>query len=109
VVGGGAADPQFRLAAGESREAAFESTLQYNVRRSQPGRIFTHDLTIVQLQVVGANQVRTLHEYALSFSDLRAGSPAGAADGAAAALPGVSPDALETVNKVVDLFKGLKR
>jgi hypothetical protein len=108
VVGGGAADPQFRLAPGESREAAFESTLQYNVRHGQPGRTFTHDLTIVQLQVVGPSQVRTLHEYAISFSNLSAGSSAGG-PAAAAALPGVAPDALEAVNKVVDLFKGLKR
>lgn len=101
VVNGSAADPQFRLAPGESREAAFESTLQYNVRRSQPGNVFSHDLTVAQLAIVGPSQVRTLHEYALSFSNLTAGG--------SGAAPGNAADALKTVNKVVDLFKGLKR
>lgn len=106
VVSGSAADPQFRLAPGESREAAFESTLQYNVRRAQPGNLFSHDVTIVQLAIVGPSQMRTLHEYALSFSDLAAGN-LGA--GGAAGVAGQAVDAVDAVNKVVDLFKSLKR
>jgi hypothetical protein len=105
VVDGGSADPQFRLAPGESREAAFESTLQYSVRRSHPGSVFSQDMTIVQLGIVGPSQVRSLHDYALSFSNLSSGM---AASGRGA-MAGGAPDAAETINKVVDVFKAFKK
>jgi len=101
-VGGGSADPQFQLAPGQSRDAAFESTLQYNVRYVRPGTVFSHDLTIAQLALVGPRQVRTLHEYALSFSGLTAGLAAGGASGGAA-------DLANAASQLVDLFKGNKR
>ncbi len=103
IVDRNQADPQFRLAPGESREAAFESTLQYNVRYATPGTVFSHDLTIAQLAIVGPAQVRTLHEYALSFTDLRAGS---AGPGA---VPSGGDAVLQAVGGVADLLKGLKR
>lgn len=106
IVDGGSADPQFRLGPGESREAAFESTLQYSVRQSHPGRVFSHDMTIVQLSVVGPSQVRALHDYALSFSNLSSGM---AAPGSAGAIASGAPDAAQTINKLVDVFKALKK
>jgi hypothetical protein len=105
VVDANSADPQFRLAPGESREAAFESTLQYSSRHSRPGHVFSHDMTIAQLAIVGPGQVRTLHDYALSFSNLSAGG----AGFAGAPGAGGAADAVQTVNKVVDLFKTFKK
>jgi hypothetical protein len=72
------ADTQFRLAPGESRDVSFDRILQYNTRRTSPGRVFTFDLTLVQLAVVGNRQVESLHDYALSFSNLFAGQASGA-------------------------------
>jgi len=105
LVDGASADPQFRLAPGESRDASFESVLQYSVRRATPGTVFQHDLTIALLQIVGPNQVRTASELAFSFSNLQATGGLGAgiagnANGGANA---------QAVNKVVELFKGLKK
>jgi hypothetical protein len=102
LVDANVADPQFRLAPGESREAAFESTLQYGARHTTPGNVFQHDLTIALLQVVGPNQVRATSDLAFSFSNLSAGGGTGGA--------GLAGDAsVQTINKVVDLFKSLKK
>ena len=101
VVERNGADPQFRLAPGESREAAFEATQQYDVRSVHPGNVFTMDMTMVQLAVVGAGQVRTLHDYALGFSNLHGAGGGAAAEGA--------PNVAKAVNQVADLFKELKR
>ncbi len=101
VVERNGADPQFRLAPGESREAAFEATQQYDARGVHPGNVFTWDMTMVQLAVVGVGQVRTLHDYALGFSNLR-----GSAGGSSAEA---APDVARAVNQVADLLKGLKR
>jgi hypothetical protein len=108
VVDGGSADPQFRLGPGESREAAFESTLQYNVRNGRPGTVYSQDMTIAQLAIVGPSQVRTLHEYALGFSNLSVGAGSAGAM-AAGGAPANPADAVQTVNKVVDLFKALRK
>jgi hypothetical protein len=105
VVDDGSADPQFRIAPGESREAAFESTLQYSVRHSHPGNLFSQDMTIVQLGIVGPTQVRSLHDYALSFSNLSTGM---AAPGGVE-LAGGASDVAQTINKVVDVFKAFKK
>jgi len=100
------ADPQFRLAPGESREASFESTLQYSTRHSVPGNVFQHDLTIALLQIVGPSQVRATSDLAFSFANLSAsGGLTGLGN---VANPPNAPNA-QTVNKVVDLFKSLKR
>jgi hypothetical protein len=104
VVTNDAADPQFQLAPGESREASFEADLQYNVRYTQPGNVFSQDMTIAELSVIGPNQVRTVHDYALSFTNLTAGNVfAGGPSGAPAA------QTAEAIGKVVDLFKAFKK
>jgi hypothetical protein len=110
-VDANSADAQFRLAPGQSRDAAFESTLHYNVRHSQPGHVFSHDLILVELQVVGPGQVRSVQDHALSFSELRANSgyggavAAGDSGGTAASVD----DAAQAIGKVVDLFKSMKK
>jgi hypothetical protein len=102
VVSARSADPQFRLAPGEAREAAFEGVLQYSRRGPPPGNVFQHDLTIAELEVVGASQVRTLREYALSFTNLRAGGASGshAAD---------ARNPAQAVGTLVEAFKALKK
>ncbi len=75
------ADPQFVLAPGEARDASFEAVLQYSMRRQVPGRVYNHDLTIVQMEVASGRQVRMLRDYAVSFANLSAGAGAGAAQG----------------------------
>lgn len=102
LVDANVADPQFRLGPGESREASFESTLQYGTRRSVPGNVFQHDLTIALLQVVGPSQVRATSDLAFSFANL---SPSGGVGGLGNAS---NTSNAQTVNKVVDLFKSLK-
>lgn len=103
LVGNGSADPQFRLAPGESRDASFAATLQYNVRHSVPGRVFSQDITIAELEVLGPSQMRSAHEYALSFSNLSAG-------GSGAPLPaGAGADPAQAINGIVNLLKGFKK
>ncbi|HZV93153.1 MAG TPA: hypothetical protein VFF72_08045 [Caldimonas sp.] len=107
LVTDGSADPQFTLAPGESRDASFEAALQYNVRYTQPGTVFSQDMTIAELEIVGPRQVRTAHDYALTFSNLTATTGGGLAAGTGPA-GGPAPNA-DAVNKVVDLFKALRR
>lgn len=123
------ADPQFRLAPGEAREASFERILQYSKRNAVPGNVFSLDLTLAQLAVVGNQQLRTEREYALSFSNLTANSGLGAGmagfgagtasgpvlpmDGGqyAGAPPGANDaaQAIQSVGQVIQLFKGLAK
>ena len=105
VVTNGSADPQFQLAPGESREAAFEGVLQYSRRGNPPGNVFQHDLTIAQLEIVGPQQVRTRHEYALSFTDLRASGGVGGTSGAT----GDARSPVEAMNNVVNAIKKLNK
>jgi hypothetical protein len=110
LVDANVADPQFRLAPGEAREASFESTLQYSTRRQVPGHVFQHDLTLALLQVVGPSQVRAASDLAFSFANLSASGGLGGSAGQPPQAPNAATaQNMETVNKVVDLFKSLKR
>ncbi len=100
VVGGGSADPQFVLQPGESRDAAFEGLLQYGGANLVPGTVFGHDLTIVQLQVLSAAQVRSVRDYAVSFSNLTDGKRAAGPGGNA---PGAQP--AEVARQFIDAVK----
>jgi hypothetical protein len=102
TVSADAADTQFRLAPGEAREAAFEGVLQYSRRAQTPGDVFQHDLTIAELEVVGPRQVRTLHEYALSFTNLRA-------SGGLVGRSGEASDPARAVGTLVEAFKAYKK
>lgn len=103
LVDANVADPQFRLAPGEARDATFESTLQYSTRRAVPGNVFQHDLTVALLKIVGPSQVRATSDLAFSFPNLSAGGGLGGT-----AAPSAAAHA-QTASKVVDLFKNLKR
>jgi hypothetical protein len=110
------ADPQFVLRPGEAREASFEGVLQYSMRRQVPGTVYTHDLTIVELEVASSRQVRMVRDHAVSFPGLRAGAAGGAAPAAAfgaevanGAMPstgnagGAQP--ADVAVKLIELFK----
>lgn len=62
-----AADPQFILNPGESRNATFESS--FRPGRAVVGTKYTSDLTFQQLEILPSKQVRSLREYAISFRD----------------------------------------
>jgi hypothetical protein len=71
----GVANADFLLQPGQSRDATFQ--VQRYVGRSLVGTGFTFDVAIEQLEVLPANQLRTLREFSLSFPDLTANNPAG--------------------------------
>ena len=116
-VTGRSADPQFMLNPGQSRMASFGVT-RYNVN-SPIGSTFKYDVVINELEVLGAQQqVRSLRDNALTFTNLVAGSvnvaqvpgatqvPGQIAGEAAAAAPASEA---EVANKVIDLFKSVTK
>lgn len=123
------ADPQFRLAPGEAREASFERILQYNKRNAVPGNVFSLDLTLAQLAVIGNRQLRTEREYAVSFSNLTASSGLGAGIAGLGSMPtagggvlqeggqyadvpsggGEAGQAIQAVGQMIQLFKGFSK
>lgn len=118
VVSRGAADPQFRLAPGETREAAFDGVLQYASRREAPGSVFTHDITIVELAVLDGQHVRELRDHTVGFSGLTASAGYAAVPAAAAGLGPATPDrgapakpadALRAFDNLANAIKGAKR
>lgn len=78
LVTGRAADPQFVLAPGQSRNATFE-LVRFNIGRTALGTVWTYDVALAQLEVLPGNQVRELREYSVSFQDLRGPGAAGRA------------------------------
>jgi hypothetical protein len=121
-VTGRSADPQFTLNPGQSRMASFGVT-RYNVN-TPIGSTFKYDLVINELEILGAQQqVRSLRDNALSFTNLVAGSVAvahvpgatgvpgqiageAAAGAAAGAVPATEAD---VANKMIDLFKSVTK
>lgn len=96
------ADPQFVLSPGEYRQA----TVVYRLHKGGKilGNAFTPDFVISQLEILPSQQVRSVRDYAVSFTGV-ATSPLGAAPGA---VPGEAPDAVEALKKLGDLFKKKK-
>lgn len=85
-VTGRGADPQFVLAPGQSRSAVF-NLFWPNGASGNHGSTYTHDLTVVELQVLPSRQVRVERDYAVSFASMSPGaSPQAATNDAAAAL-----------------------
>lgn len=80
MVNGTRADPQFALQPGQSRQATFQLT-RYNVGKTAIGTGFSYDLEIEQLGVLPSNQLQSLRDYSLSFSDLASSGPSAAAAG----------------------------
>ncbi len=81
VIGRDNADPQFQLAPGETREAQWESVLQYSTRNTVVGSVFDQSLTLAGLSVLNDQHIRTQREYLLDFPGLRATDGIGAQAG----------------------------
>lgn len=69
VVTGQAADPQFALRAGESRNATFNVT-RFDAGRAERGTSFTWNATLVQLEITPSRQIRTGREFAVQIADV---------------------------------------
>jgi hypothetical protein len=81
-------DPQFVLRPGASRDATFTLAKYRPNTRDSVGSTFSFDLTIPQLEVLASQQIETVREYAISFSDLAvAGGVGGLLKGILQGLP----------------------
>ncbi|QJR35938.1 hypothetical protein [Gemmatimonas groenlandica] len=69
VVTGQAADPQFALRPGESRNATFNVT-RFDAGRAERGTSFTWNATLVQLEITPSRQIRTGREFAVQVADV---------------------------------------
>ncbi|HEV7993739.1 MAG TPA: hypothetical protein VGP25_18070 [Gemmatimonadaceae bacterium] len=97
ILEGRAANAQFQLAPGQSREARF-ATIRFEVGGKQIGTSFNEDMTIVLLEPLPGNQIRVGREFAVSFHDLTSG----AGDNARAAGNAVAGEAAK---KLFDAFR----
>lgn len=77
TVDGSRADPQFVLRPGQSRSATFQ-LIRYNPGNTPIGTGFNYDVVIEQLGILPSNQIQSLREYSLSFTDLASSGPAAA-------------------------------
>lgn len=102
IVSKGSADPQFVLRPGESRVASLNYYYYKYAGYPAPGsRVFSPDFVVEQLEVLPSKQIRTVREYAVSFSNLTTGSATATAAGQAA-------DPAEALKKLGDLLKKKK-
>ncbi len=115
-VTGRSADPQFTLSPGQSRMATF-GVYRYNVN-SPIGTGFQYDVVINELEVLGAQQqVRSLRDNSLSFTNLAAGTFNVAQVPAATQVPGqvagqvpaAPAGEADVANKVIDLFNSISK
>lgn len=68
VTTGRNADPQFVLAPGESRNAAFQV---YRRNSGNPtGLSYTFDVSLEQLEILPSQQIRSVRQFSLNFPDL---------------------------------------
>jgi len=97
TVKGDRADPQFVLGPNASGNASFVLARDrvLNNPRDPIGIAFNFDLSIAQLEVLASQQVRTLREYSVGFTDLgNNAAPAGSSSlTAATAQPAPKPPA----------------
>ena len=80
TVKGDRADPQFVLGPNASGNASFVLARDrvLNNPRDPIGTVFNFDLSIAQLEVLPGQQVRTLRDYSVDFTDLgNSAAPAG--------------------------------
>lgn len=77
LVTGASANTTFVIAPGKSRDATYR--IWFRAGRRQMGTVYTHDHTVVQLEVLPSNQVREVREFAVGFRDLTPGNFRGAA------------------------------
>jgi hypothetical protein len=102
VSGGGQADASFVVQPGQSRDASFE--VQRYLGKTLVGTGFAWDVAVEQLELLPANQLRTLREYSLNFTDLTASNPVAGAAPSTASIDQVG----EATRKLKDLFKRKK-
>ncbi len=100
VVDGREADAQFVLQPGQSRNATF-NLFRYNAKPPY-GSTFSYDVVIDELELLAGQQVRSLRQNSLSFTSLTAGTFTDVSQS------GGEGDAVDTANKVLDLFNRLK-
>ena len=101
VVTGQAADPQFALRPGESRNATFNVT-RFDAGRAERGTSFTWNATLVQLEITPSRQVRTGREFAVQIADV---SPS-----AGDAVKAAGSDAANKAAKgILDALSGKKK
>lgn len=97
---GNSVNADFQVAPGQHRDATFE-VWRY-VARTLMGTGFTYDLTVQQLELLPANQIRGLREYTLNFTDLAASNPMGGA------APAGQQTLNESLRSLKDVFKRKK-
>lgn len=103
------ADPQFQLAAGETREFQVDQGLFYYPTRTIVGTRYDQTLTIAQLRVLSEQSIRTQREYPLDFPNLAATDGVGAvaaANGSTAASGTAGTAGLASPAAVVDACAG---
>lgn len=71
LITGRAADPQFVLQPGQSRDAAF-GVIRFNSLRKQLGTAWSYDVMLTQLEFLPSQQIREVRDYAVNFRDLTA-------------------------------------
>jgi hypothetical protein len=86
---GTAGDPQFALKPAQSREAIFEYYLYTNVDKMVVGTTYTANLTVKQLELLPANQIRSIRDFAVSFANLKETATDAASSKAEEALKGL--------------------
>lgn len=104
TVSRSSADAQFVLRPGETRQA----TIEYRLHKAGVilGNAFTPDFVVEQLEILPSRQVRSVRDYAVSFTGVGAGSLAAAPGQAGQA--GQATDAAEAIRAIGDLFKKKK-
>jgi hypothetical protein len=64
-----AADPQFALQPGQSRDAAF-TVIRFNSGAQQLGTAWSYEVTLSQLEILPSRQIREVRDHAVTFRDL---------------------------------------
>ncbi len=107
IVTASAADPQFVLNPGQSRDFSIDYVNRPG--RAVVGTSWTADLVLEQLEVLPSRQVRSVRDFAVSYQDLTPGkamgstaSPSSGTDGNSATTADVTAGAVKAVGK---LFK----
>ena len=96
-----AADPQFSLRPGESRNAVFNVT-RFDAGRSERGISFTWNATLVQLDITPSRQIRTGREFAIQIADVTPST--------GDAVKAAGSDAANKVTKgILDALSGKKK
>lgn len=100
ISGSGQVNADFIIQPGQTRDASFE--VQRYLGRTLVGTGFTWDVAVEQLELLPANQVRSVREYSMNFTDLTAGAPA------AGVAPASGQQLNEATQKLKDIFKRRK-